>query len=343
MKRSFSIIIIVCLCLGLGFIFFQWSTKDCIPSEIKSLHEQALTLFDQWAYTGSLEIFEQILQTHPEVKEIYYNKGLIYNHLWDYEQALASFDEALMIDPRYVDALREKAKIFYEMGSFDDALEVLNILLEINPDDIHALHDQWFIRYQMGSYDFALEYYDLALAQDPQFVEALVNKWVVIADMGRLEESLSYFDQAIAIDSWNASYYYNKATILSDLWYQIKHQQWADINWKGDMYAQQALDLFNKTLLLDPDHIDALVYKAITYYDMENYLLCLETTQKAIQKNPQHENAWYYQAKALAALGRKEEAIKAYQQVLLLNQYNAYAEMELEEIKNKPKNIEYKM
>ncbi|USN54979.1 MAG: tetratricopeptide repeat protein [Candidatus Peribacteria bacterium] len=78
-----------------------------------------------------------------------------------------------------------------------------------------------------------------------------------------------------------------------------------------------------------PEYVDAIVYKAITYIDLEAYEDALSAAEQAIQMNPNHENAWYYKAQALKSLGRTQEAIVAYEKVLEINPSNEYARQDL--------------
>ena len=100
----------------------------------------------------------------------------------------------------------------------------------------------------------------------------------------------------------------------------------------GDNYSQQAIDLFDQALQLEPNYVDAIVYKAITYIDLEQPAQALEQAETAISLSPLHENAWYYKAQAHASLGQTDAAITAYEKVLEINPNNEYAVQELIEL-----------
>jgi tetratricopeptide (TPR) repeat protein len=180
----------------------------------------------------------------------------------------------------------------------------------------------------MGNFDQAISYYDQALELDPDFVKALANKGVAVADQGDLETSLTYLDQAIEVEPDDYLNYYNKGTVLSDMGYK---ELTADGE-NGEAYAQEAIRMLDKAIELNPTYVDAYVYKAITYTDLQQYDQALEQTELALELYPEHENARYYQAVALAQLGRLADARAAYQRVLAINPDNEFAIAELAEL-----------
>ena len=64
---------------------------------------------------------------------------------------------------------------------------------------------------------------------------------------------------------------------------------------------------------------DSVVRAMVQKYKAQNYLGCLQATQDIIKKNPSNIYAHYYQALSYVQLGKKDEALSAYEKVKALN------------------------
>ena len=64
---------------------------------------------------------------------------------------------------------------------------------------------------------------------------------------------------------------------------------------------------------------DYAVKNIINQYKSQNYLGCINSSDKVIEQNPSNIFAYYYKGLAYIQLGKKEDATKAFEQVIALN------------------------
>jgi tetratricopeptide (TPR) repeat protein len=117
-------------------------------TEINTLFETAITLFDQQKY----------------------------------DEAIQNYDKILGIDPNNVDALYNKALVFYDQQKYDEAIQYLDKVLAIDPNDVDALNGKGAIFYDQQKYDQSSQNYDKVLAIDPNNVEAQDGKAQILAE-----------------------------------------------------------------------------------------------------------------------------------------------------------------
>jgi tetratricopeptide (TPR) repeat protein len=305
----------------LTFFMLSW----CTPSrEAIQLNEEWVNLHTRWDYHDAIALFQQAIEKNPTLKEAHYNLWLSYYALQQYWESLASYEQALALDPRYYLAMADKWLTLTQLSRFTDALNTFDEVLAADPANIYALNNKWYTLYIMGKFDEALALYDQVLAVEPTFVKALANKWVATADSGNLSWSVVFFEEALRLDPKDYLTHYNLWTVLSDLWYDQK-----DI-----AISQQAIASLATAIELNPTFVDAYVYLAITYYDLEEYTNALDWGAKAIALDNKHENARFYQAQTLQKLNKIQESIDAFKKVMDINPSNVYAWQALDELMN---------
>lgn len=65
--------------------------------------------------------------------------------------------------------------------------------------------------------------------------------------------------------------------------------------------------------------IDADINNMIQLYKAENYMSCIESSNKIIEENPSNIFAYYYRGLAYIQLGKKQDAVNAFEQVININ------------------------
>jgi len=78
-----------------------------------------------------------------------------------------------------------------------------------------------------------------------------------------------------------------------------------------DQY-QIAIDLYNKSLEIDPNNVDTIFNKGRTLILMQEYVEANKLFDKALTMNPDHVASLFYKGIVLDKLGKDEKAIKFY-------------------------------
>ena len=86
---------------------------------------------------------------------------------------------------------------------------------------------------------------------------------------------------------------------------------------------EEAIEYFDKSLMINPDYLYALNNKGAALYYLGNYEEAIEYYDKALSINPSDATVLYNKGDSLDALGNYEEAIEYYDKALSINPSDA--------------------
>jgi tetratricopeptide (TPR) repeat protein len=150
--------------------------------------------------------------------------------------------------------------------------------------------------YYLGEYDKALSILEAIINIYPDNSNAWSNKGVALANLGQYKQALEAYNKAIEIRRNHAVSWYNKSVILSAI-----------------SLEEEAIIARNKAIEIEPDFVLA------TIPDAPDDLAFMEekTTKKSIPKNNLDDyEVWCNKGVTLAALGRHDEALEAYNKAI---------------------------
>ena len=138
----------------------------------------------------------------------------------------------------------------------------------------------------------------LILKNDSLSTEAMSVLAILFEITGRSSESAELYQRIIELNPENLIAINNLAWILSE------H--------RGQF--QQALELAQQGLKLDPNYIDLIETRGVVYYRLGEYNNAIHDLTKCIElypdSTPQSVTARFHLARVLAELGKKDEALK---------------------------------
>jgi len=87
----------------------------------------------------------------------------------------------------------------------------------------------------------------------------------------------------------------------------------------GSHNYQEALDLLNKALEINPDHVDALYNKGWALLALKKHEEAIVSFDKVLEINPNHSHALNMKGNVLLALDKPEEAIVSFDKAIEVN------------------------
>ncbi len=154
--------------------------------------------------------------------------------------------------------------------------------------------------------EIAILYFNEALKRDPDNVKALVDKGIATARTGNLDEAKFLFDQAIKVGETKNSLDY-RAVINAGITILIYGNQ------------TDAIVYFDR-VIANADKVDqntlyaTYVNKGIAYYEQNKYEEAIELYDKALEINPGRLGAIVNKANALQDMKRYDEALTYFEQ-----------------------------
>lgn len=176
----------------------------------------------------------------------------------------------------------------------------------------------------------ASEYFEMAITLDPDNIKAWTNIGVVQADLWELTMAQDFLQQAVKLDPTDTTISLNLATVLGDQAYQSRRD-----GAEAGVYVFEAIKVLDQILTIDPEFLDAQIYKSVILYEHEEYDQARELLALLLTDHPQHEDILYYLGKTLADMWETDQAITTFTNLLKVNPNHPWASEELVELNMK--------
>lgn len=234
---------------------------------------------------------------------IYLDAGLKQKEAGNCQAALPLFEKAVQHNPRLGEGYIEMAWCHNELGQYAKALDKLSQAARWMPNDKKVLYESGFAYYNLDSTEKALSLYQQVLAQDSSHILARLG----IGDIYREKKSdsrtaLGWYRSVISREPNNKKAHY---------W-----SGWCHNELKEYTQAQPCL---LKAVALDPN--DRVAYSELGYtaYSLGNYSDAISYLRKTeTLSGPKIGTALYYLGLCYTKTAQKQEAIKKYNELVLM-------------------------
>jgi tetratricopeptide (TPR) repeat protein len=208
------------------------------------------------------------------------------------------------MDPT-VDAEVDRALAMIEKGHWVAGESLLATLLTHGPDLPTVQFAMGVVRAQQQRYDEALAYFDHAIERWPDFVEAWFNKGVVHKAQLEVEDMLHAFEHVLALGHPADDCVQQAAQMVASFEQHLHEESGITL----DAYLQAK----------------ALFDTAFAMMQQRAWLSALEGFQAVIALHPTHTQSYGNMGICYAYLGRKQEALAAFERALALDPHYAPA------------------
>lgn len=243
--------------------------------------------------------------------ELYGAMGKTYaDELDDVEKAVDAYRNITDIDPNNVQALEALGRLYEKQGETQSSLDAMQRVADLTFDNaqkvdmlyrIGKAHDE-----KLGDRVTAQERFRAALDYDPTHLASLASLRQIALDTADWYEAAQLLEQ----EQTHTQQPRQKAKLLVELG-KLREEMLSE--------HESAVAAFEAAILSDPENEDAAQPLAEEYvnnskFDQAEPLLEL-LTRKAQKRDKQEQHRLYAMfGKTLAALGRNDRALKAYQQ-----------------------------
>lgn len=236
-------------------------------------------------------------------------------------------------------------------GSDIDKSFKINRPEEIDPEVSNATDkiNEGDVLFEAGKYPEAIRKYDEAIALDNKAADAYLMKGITLYYLNRYEESQDCFDQYLEIYPWdtNASLWkvrnyinlgkYKDAIIYCRLLLAAAgDDDLTDVTYNllGEAYLHQghyseAIKNLDKAIAIDSEYEEAYSNKIMALYYKKDYQECIAFADQAEKLFADNEDIPWYRGDCYLLQHKKEEAIRAYQRVLIINPENDFVALRI--------------
>jgi tetratricopeptide (TPR) repeat protein len=251
-----------------------------------------------------------ISEDSDERIQLYLQMGQVYEEeLRDPERAIEAYVDVLAAEPAHADALRGAARLYEQTEQWERAEDAMRRLIPLSADkekvDLNFRLGRIFDE-QLRTPEIAEERFIEALSLDPTHLAsmlALLNLYRLRGDMQKAAQLMVRAEQ-------HTINLLEKTRLLSEAG-RIYQRDLGD--------EDKAAELFGRTLMLDPEHVEAAEPLSEIYFRRQawsNLLPVLEMLVRKTERRPKAELALlhYRVAKTADQLGDSDKALRHYKQ-----------------------------
>jgi TolB-like protein/Flp pilus assembly protein TadD/tRNA A-37 threonylcarbamoyl transferase component Bud32 len=269
--------------------------------------------------TAAKEAADEALRLTPEAPEARMALGLYhYRCFRDYEKALAEIETAGKDRPHDTDVISWKATLHKRQGNFHEAVRLNRRTLELDPMDFTSADELGLIHFFLREYRTSEQAFDRAIAISPDVPGAYTGKASIyyswkgsVAEARATLDAMPATDSPLAAIAWFLQEYY--AGRYQDALVRI--ERFPEL-----LEGQEALNARSA--------LAALCYEGLgeTERARASWEAAVKQLQNKAHNHPEDFRAHTDLGLALAALGRKEQAVQAAKRAVELMPFSKDAE-----------------
>ena len=279
----------------------------------------------------------------------------------DTQKAIEIFDEILDIHPENIDAINGKGSSLMKLNNMDEAEKYFNYSLSIKKTS-SALISKGIISKNRKEYENAIYFYDEAIQLNPDLnniinilkneiidisdnevkiisnfdedINELINKGLECKKLNRLWDALDYYEKAIKLDescknSVEALINEIKSILQDELLIKtpkIKNTQINQMKIKSlrllliEENPMQALTIMNLILKIDENEIDTLNQKGCILFLNDDFQGAIECFDKCLSIDENYHYALFNKALVLRRTNELQKALNHFDELLKIPQ-----------------------
>ncbi len=252
--------------------------------------------------TKAMESYTQAQQIDPQLLGTQIGLGQVAVGQGQWGVALSYFQTATSLPggDNNADAQFWLAESLLRNGNLDAARDAYNRALAIQPTFPEAFLGIAQVEYAQNDPAAALDSVGRSLVQRPNYAEAQLFKGKLLQEQGRTSEAKSAYDASIRASGHIAEAYYRRGLLL------IRDQQY-----------DSAISDMRQAITLQPNFPEATYWLGRAYYAQSRTQSAHDSFKRAVDLNVTYTEALYYLGRSAEDLGLRDEALNAYQTVVL--------------------------
>jgi Tfp pilus assembly protein PilF len=275
-------------------------------------YARSKVLLDKGKSRESLTDIQTAIGLNPKQVKYYIRKADVLFASNETTLAFSALQDALKIDPKSTEAYLKIAEISLLLKDYDKTMFNINEALKIDKLNPTAYYLRGWALKEKGDTIHAVADYKTAIEYKSDYEQPYEELGLLYALKGdRL--AIEYLNSAINIDPKNTNAMYALALFYQD------HNM-----------IQTALDTYQKILMINPRHADALHNVGyINLVNKKDYKDALDCFTKAIACDSTFYQAYFNRGITYERMGQKDKAKADFQKVLALRPNHALAKQHL--------------
>ncbi|XP_077569130.1 BBSome complex member BBS4 [Stigmatopora nigra] len=274
------------------------------PSSADNLKQVARSLFLLGKHKAAIEFYREAARINEKDWEISHNMGVCYFFLKDFKHADEQLNIALQLN-KHDTTFMMLGKVHMVASETDKAIDVYKRAVEFSPENTELLTTLGLLYLSLGKYQKAFEHLGNALTFDP-------NNYKAILAAGSMMQTHGDFD--VAMNKYRVA-----ACAVPEsppLWNNI------GMCFFGKKKYVAAISCLKRAHYLSPFDWKVLYNLGLVHLTMQQYASAFHYLSATINLNPRLGELYMLLAVALTNLDDDENATRAYEQAVHLDQSN---------------------
>jgi tetratricopeptide (TPR) repeat protein len=298
---------------------------ELAPSDAQLRFELAQVLLKNKQFDEAMAEFKTVRDADPTNIEVNYQIGKLYFAASRYVEALEPLKAAVKDRPKHFYSQYLLGQTYRNLGDLPEAEKSLCEAYELRPQRREVVVLLTKTMEEQGKYANEIGFLRLALADTSTDAELLTM-------VGDAYYSLAARDTVSALKSFHydsAAVFFKGSLAANPAQPRITYRV-ATVHYNNDQ-LDSAIVYYRKTLELEPEKCGALINMGYSYGRMKKWTEAIEALRQGTVCDKSNVSARSYLASILAAQGFQNDAIKVYEEVVVLDSANcdAYGQMGL--------------
>jgi tetratricopeptide (TPR) repeat protein len=173
-------------------------------AELKASFEKAVELTNAGKLDEAEAAYKAILETSPDIPEVYQNLGYIAAQKKDFTTAEAQYLKALELRPDSSDVATALARVYQENGQPEKAMALIEKQAGANPADAKAQFNRGIFLLNAGQSAESIKAFEAAIAADPQLADAYYHLGTQLVGQGKIPEAIQELEKFLSMNPTNA-------------------------------------------------------------------------------------------------------------------------------------------
>jgi tetratricopeptide (TPR) repeat protein len=172
--------------------------------ELRESFQKAVDLQGAGQLDEAEAAYKAILETNPDLPEVYQNLGSVYLLKKDYPAAEAALQKGLELRPDSADIAAQLARVYKESGQPEKAMEIMAKSATSNPEDATAQFNQGIYLLNANQNDEAIAAFEAAIKADPSMAEAYFRLGALLVGQGKIPEAIEHLEKYLSLNPTDA-------------------------------------------------------------------------------------------------------------------------------------------
>lgn len=244
----------------------------------------------------SIEHYRKALDLAEEgLDDIYLDLAFEHENLEEYQEAISCLRSALECNPENEAVLYELAYCFDLVNGDEDCVTYFTAFTDEHPYSSVAWYNLGNVLAKLERYPESDHALDLALAIDERFSSAWFSKARNLLLASRFEEAIGCYEETLAFDGPQAITF----SFIGECHEKMERYDLALVN-------------YDQAIGLDPEWVDAWIGRGVVMDLQDRVNEAVVALRQAVIVSPEHPDALYYYASALARAKDHGKALEVF-------------------------------